>query len=69
MEGPLKKYKNFVSGYKKCYLILQDTHLTLYKGDKGSSQKVSLALISCKVETTANASRDFTLCFDLGTEH
>ncbi len=31
MEGYLKKYKNFVRGYKSCYLILDKTTLTISK--------------------------------------
>lgn len=61
MEGYLKKYKNFVSGYKKCYVKLEDTSLIILKGNKDSDQKVALNLRNCKVEINPSQSRDFIL--------
>jgi len=65
MEGYLKKYKNFMSGYKKCYLKLDGEHLSIAKGDSDADQKILIDLAHCKIETSVTASRDFTLCFYL----
>ena len=67
MEGYLKKYKNFVSGYKKCYCRLEQhsTNLIILKGDANSEQKVALNLRNAKVEINPNQSKDFILSADL----
>eukprot|EP00347_Sterkiella_histriomuscorum_P000861 403374240 len=65
MEGYLGKYKNFVSGYKKCYCRLEMQQFVILKGDQTSQMKVALHLRNAKVEVNPSQSKDFILTVDL----
>ena len=50
MEGTLKKYKNFYSGYRSVHLRIQATDLLLSKNQQSTASKQTLSLLDSVVE-------------------
>ena len=63
MEGVLRKYKNFMSGYKECWVKLRHQVLVIQnsKDDKGNRIKINLT--TAMVEASQKDGCEFIVSF------
>ena len=61
MEGNLKRYKNFLTGYNQCFAIIRKTSLIVQKAQKSKEDRVKIYLKNAQIESSTKDQLEFVV--------